>query len=87
MFKWFKKLDEASNKWVQNRAYKKGLAGKGPWILYRCQKCWGCFIESDIIGAGKKGFCPRCGMNRFECAYPSFFENIRSLVRILWGRV
>ena len=82
----FKEMDEASNLWIQKRAFKKGLAGKGPWIIYRCQKCRGAFIEKDIIGAGKTGLCPVCNTNRFECAFLSFFENIRFVIRILRGK-
>lgn len=86
MFKWLKYLNEATDKWIQGRAYKKGLAGKGPYILYRCQKCWGCFIEVDIIGPGRTGGCPKCGGNKWEAAWPSFFENIKFVVRILRGK-
>ena len=86
MFKWLKRINEASDKWIIDRAYSKGLAGKGPWVLYRCQKCWGCFIEVDIIGQGKTGVCPKCGANRFEIAYPNIFENIKAVFRILRGK-
>ena len=84
MFKWLKALDERSNKWIQDRAYKKKLAGKGPWIMYRCQKCWGCWFETDILDG--TGVCPRCNANRFECAFPSFFENLKAIIRILFGK-
>lgn len=78
-----------SEEWLVARAIKKELAGRGPYTLYRCQKCWGCFFEVDILGTAKEpktGLCPKCHTNYFERAITSFFENFKAVFRILRGK-
>jgi hypothetical protein len=73
-----------------DRAYKTGLAGRGPWIIYRCQKCWGAFIEIDIIGDGRghggDGRCPKCQNQKWEKAHLTPFEYVRFFIRITRGK-
>lgn len=94
MLKLWKRFSDWTDRYIQTRAIKTELAGKGPWIIYRCQKCWSCFIETDIIGSGtegisvrdgnkKMGECPRCGNHKWEMAVLSFFENLKFVFIIL----
>jgi rubrerythrin len=95
MLKWLNWLDEKQNEMLCNLAYKKRLAGRGPYIIYRCQGCWGAFIERDIVGNvngfgrdGKKvsGACPRCHKNKWEEALPSTWEYLRFLLLVVFYR-
>ena len=98
MFKWWKRFDEWTDKWIIDKIHKTGLAGKGPWIIYRCRKCWGAFFETDIIGSGaegisvrdgkkKFGFCPKCRDNKWDMAVMTKWERFKfTMIIMLWRK-
>jgi DNA-directed RNA polymerase subunit RPC12/RpoP len=91
-----KELNKKIDTWWKNRVYEKKLAGRGPYVMYRCTHCRSAFFEIDIIGDEKSynlkgervyGGCPRCNRHDYIKAFPlSPLEYIGALIRILRGK-